>query len=296
MSADNLFDLRGKKALVTGGAVGVGRACAIALATGGADVAIVDINRTVGEKTVASLEALGVQSFFIACDVSNQAQVQAMMAAVVERFGRLDIAINNAGIANGCEDEIQAKSEWDKIIDINLTGVWLCAQAAGQQMIKQRPSGGKIINTASMAATIAAGNGAYSASKAGVVHLTHSLAAKWGRFNINVNCFSPGCVMTPMWASVPLEMRESIRSSTPLGHLQRPEDLYGAILFLASEASNFVTGHDLLIDGGFTLDAASISQYERSVPPRVSPEDEIAELKRDLDTMGIAYDENGVGL
>jgi NAD(P)-dependent dehydrogenase (short-subunit alcohol dehydrogenase family) len=289
----NLFNLAGKKALVTGGAVGIGKACATALAMAGADVAVTDIDEQTGEKTAAGIRELGVDSIFVKCDVTSKDQVQAMVATVVEKFGRLDIGINNAGIAILGGDEDLDQAAWDKVIAINLTGAWLCAQAEAQQMIKQGPEGGKIINTASMSATIANCNASYNASKAGIVHMTKTLAAEWGRFNINVNCFSPSYLLTPMHASTPLEARECIRNLTPLGHMERPEDLYGTIIFLASAASNYVTGHDLLVDGGHTLNAWLVP-LGREVPPRVSPEEEVVQMKKDLDAMGVEYDENGI--
>jgi NAD(P)-dependent dehydrogenase (short-subunit alcohol dehydrogenase family) len=289
----SLFDLTGKKALVTGGAVGIGRACAVALATAGADVAIVDIDPKTGEATAKELRGMGRDSFFAKCNVTDRAQVQAMVAAVVARFGRLDIAVNNAGIAILGADEAIPQAEWDKVIAVNLTGAFLCAQAEAQQMIRQQPTEGKIINIASMSATIANCNASYDASKAGVVHMTKTLAAEWGRFNINVNCLSPSYVMTPMHASTPLVARQRIRELTPLGHVERPEDLYGAVIFLASAASNYVTGHDLMVDGGHTLNAW-LAPLGRAVPPRVSPEQEVIQMKHDLDTMGVAYDKDGI--
>ena len=150
----SLFDLTGKKALVTGGAVGIGRACAVALATAGADVAIVDIDDATGPKTADEIKALGRDSLFVKCDVTDKGQVQAMVQAVVAQFGRLDIGVNNAGIAIlGADEEID-QAAWDKVIAVNLTGEFLCAQAEAQQMIKQTPTEGKIINIASMSATI----------------------------------------------------------------------------------------------------------------------------------------------
>ena len=288
----DMFGLAGRKALVTGGSVGIGKACATALAMAGADVAIVDIDQQTGEKTAEGLRQMGAGSIFVKCDVTSKEQVQAMVAKVVEEFGRLDIGVNNAGIAILGGDEALEQAAWDKVIAVNLTGVWLCAQAEAQQMIKQG-DGGKIINTASMSARIANCNASYDASKAGIVHMTKTLAAEWGRFNINVNCFSPSYLLTPMHASTPLEARECIRNLTPMGHMERPEDLYGTIIFLASAASNYVTGHDLLVDGGHTLNAWLVP-LGREVPPRVSPEEEVVQLKKDLDAMGVEYDENGI--
>lgn len=293
MSEWKLFDLSGKKALVTGGAVGIGRACATALAQAGADVAIVDLNAAVGEKTAGLIRSLGRDSFFIACDVTKADQVQSMADRVVERFGRLDIAVNNAGIGILGADEEMPKESWDKVIAVNLTGVFLCAQAEAQRMIRQSPTEGKIINLASMSAAICNCNASYNASKAGVVQMTRMLAAEWGRFNINVNCISPSYVLTPMHASTPVEVRQRIRELTPLGHVQRPEDLYGAVVFLASAASNYVTGHDLVVDGGHTLNAW-LTPLGRSVPPRVGPAEEIVQMKRDLDLLGLPYDADGI--
>jgi len=289
----SLFDLTGKKALVTGSAVGIGRACAVALATAGADVAVVDIDEETAPKTVDRIKALGRDSIFVKCDVTDKSQVQAMAGEVVERFGRLDIGINNAGIAILGADEELDQDDWDKVIAVNLTGAFLCAQAEAQQMIEQSPTEGKIINIASMSATIANCNASYDASKAGIVHMTKTLAAEWGRFNINVNCISPSYVLTPMHASTPTVVRQRIRELTPLGHVERPEDLHGAVIFLASAASDYVTGHDLMVDGGHTLNAWLVP-LSMTVPPRVSPEQEIVQLKSDLDDLGIDYDADGI--
>lgn len=293
MSDLSLFDLTGKKALVTGGAVGIGRGCAVALARAGADVAIVDLNAAAGQKTADEIRALGRQSLFVSCDVTQKDQVQAMVQRVAAQFGRLDIALNNAGIGILGADETLDQAAWDKVIAVNLTGVFLCAQAEAQQFLRQSPIEGKIINIASMSATICNCNASYNGSKAGVVQMTRMLAAEWGQYNINVNCISPSYVLTPMHASTPVAVRQRIRELTPLGHVQRPEDLYGAAIFLASAASNYVTGHDLMVDGGHTLNAW-LTPLGRSVPPRVSPEEEMVQLKRDLETLGLPYDADGI--
>ncbi|HPM84601.1 MAG TPA: SDR family oxidoreductase [Candidatus Anammoximicrobium sp.] len=289
----SLFDLTGKKALVTGAAVGIGRGCAVALARAGADVAIVDLNESAGKKTADEIRALGRESLSVSCDVTQKDQVQAMVRRVAGQFGRLDIAVNNAGIGIlGADEEID-QAAWDKVIAVNLTGVFLCAQAEAQQFLRQSPVEGKIINIASMSATICNCNASYNGSKAGVVQMTRMLAAEWGRFNINVNCISPSYVLTPMHASTPVVVRQRIRELTPLGHVQRPEDLYGAAIFLASAASNYVTGHDLMVDGGHTLNAW-LTPLSRSVPPRVGPEEETVQLKHDLETLGLPYDADGI--
>jgi len=289
----SLFDLTGKKALVTGAAVGIGRGCAVALALAGADVAIVDLNQDAGAKTAEEIRSLGRQSLFVRCDVTRRDQVQEMVRTVAGQFGRLDIAVNNAGLGILGADEEIAQESWDKVIAVNLTGVFLCAQAEAQQILRQQPIEGKIINIASMSATICNCNASYNASKAGVVQMTRMLAAEWGQYNINVNCISPSYVLTPMHASTPVVVRERIREVTPLGHVERPEDLHGAVIFLASAASDYVTGHDLMVDGGHTLNAW-LTPLTRKVPPRVDPAAETVQLKHDLDPLGLAYDADGI--
>ena len=293
MSDLSLFDLSGKKALVTGGAVGIGRGCAVALAQAGADVAILDLDTNVGPKTAEEIRAAERDSLFVPCDVTQREQVQDAVRQVAERFGRLDIAVNNAGIGILGADETFPQADWDKVIAVNLTGAFLCAQAEAQQMLRQGPIEGKIINIASMSANICNCNAAYNGSKAGVVQMTRMLAAEWGQYNINVNCISPSYVLSPMHASTPVVVRKRIRELTPLGHVQRPDDLHGAVIFLASAASNYVTGHDLVVDGGHTLNAW-LTPLGRCVPPRVSPEEEIVQLKHDLDQMGLPYDQDGI--
>jgi NAD(P)-dependent dehydrogenase (short-subunit alcohol dehydrogenase family) len=289
----SLFDLTGKKALVTGAAVGIGRGCALALARAGADVAIVDIDEKTGAKTAAEIRSLGRDSLFVKTDVTSKEQVQEMVRQVVEQFGRLDIGVNNAGIGILGADEEFDKSDWDKVIAVNLTGTFLCAQAECQQLLKQQPVDGKIINIGSMSATICNCNASYNASKAGVVQMTRMLAAEWGSYNINVNCISPSYLLTPMHASTPVVVRQRIRELTPLGYVERPEDLFGAVIFLASSASNYVTGHDLVVDGGHTLNAWLVP-LSRNQAPRVSPDEEIVQLKHDLEAMEVEFDADGI--
>ncbi len=293
-----LFDLTGKNAWVTGGSVGIGRGYAIALAKAGANVAIVDIDDRTGEKTAAEIRAMGRDSIFVHCDVTNEEQVVVMAKTVVDHFGRLDIVVNNAGIGILGPDETYPKRSWDKVIDVNLTGMWLCCREASKYFIKQNetdpvPLGGKIINTASMSARIANCNASYDGSKGGVVEMTRALAAEWGQYNINVNCVSPSYILSPMHASTPVVVRERIRSLTPMGYMERPEDLYGPVIFLASKASDYITGVDLLVDGGHTLNAW-LMPLSRQCAPRVSPEEEIVSLKHDMDALEIETDENGI--
>jgi NAD(P)-dependent dehydrogenase (short-subunit alcohol dehydrogenase family) len=285
----SLFDLSGKVAMVTGGAIGIGRACGTALAKAGASVAVVDLNAAVGVRTADALKAHGVDAMFVECNIADEAQVESAVDSVVSRFGRLDIAVNNAGLCADGTDLDQPKTGWDKVIAVNLTGLWLCARAQARQMAKRSPPDGKIINIASMWGTMAGANGSYCASKAGVIHLSKALAVEWGAYNINVNCISPSFVMTPLLMSsldmAPDEFRRRAREMTPLGHVQRPEDLYGAVVFLASRASDYVTGLDLIVDGGHTLNTW-YSPAGRKTAPRVSPDQEIAHLNDDIAAQG----------
>lgn len=254
--------------------MGIGRSCALALAAAGADVAIVDVNEELGSQAVAAVRQLGRDATFVSCDISRSEQVSAMIGSVVRKFGRLDIAVNNAGIFRPGLDESYAKSDWDRVIEINLTGTWLCAQAEMRQMSRQSPVEGKIINIGSIAAHIVCSNGAYDASKAAAAHLTRTLAARWGRYNINVNCISAGYVATAFGEHRSPEARAKLRQWIPLGYVQRLADLHGPLLFLASKASDYVTGQDLVVDGGHTL-STWLNPLERDVPPRIDPNAEI---------------------
>ncbi|MBR5627295.1 MAG: SDR family oxidoreductase [Thermoguttaceae bacterium] len=293
MNFDEMFSLKGRKALVTGAGGGIGKSYATALAMAGADVAIVDLNEKTGVKTANELaQTYGIDSFFVACDVSSEESVNAMITEVVSRFGRLDIGVNNAGIGILGADEDYELDAWNKVIGINLTGAWLCCRAEAKIFIQQK-TGGKIINTASMSARICNCNASYNASKGGIVEMTRMLAAEWGKYNINVNCISPSYILSPMHASTPLEARARIRELTPLGYVERPEDLRGPLIFLASAASDYVTGVDLLVDGGHTLNAW-LAPLERELPPRISPEEEIVQLKNDLTALEVPFDEHGI--
>lgn len=293
MQAEHLFSVRGKKALVTGGAMGIGKSCATALAQGGADIVLVDFNQQVGEQTAEALSELGVEVYFLKCDVADEQQVQKTIATAVKQLGRLDIAINSAGILTGEPYGIhQSKQDWDKVLGVNLSGVWFCSQAQAQQMSQQTPMGGKIINIASLSARNPSENPAYSASKAGVAHLTRCLAMQLGANNINVNSISPGVLMSPMTARGSLAFRDNLRKITPMGYIGRPEEIHGPTLFLASAASDYVTGHDLLMDGGRVLGLRGLP--ERQTSPRISVEQELEQVRKDLDALSISYDDDVV--
>lgn len=245
------FRLKGKKAFITGAGRGIGKSVSISLAEAGADIAVVDINLDSAEKTAQEISLLGVKSFAVKADVRNPADVDQMIEKIMNEFGTLDIAFNNAGICINENAENMTYDSWKRVIDINLTGVYLTAQAAGKVMIKNKK--GSIINTASMAANIVCypqPQVGYNASKAGVIQLTKSMAAEWGPYNVRVNCISPGYILTEMTAKSTQWIPTWIER-TPMNRMGYPEELAGAVIYLASDASEFTTGSDITIDGGF---------------------------------------------
>ncbi|XP_041317931.1 uncharacterized protein LOC121350570 [Pyrgilauda ruficollis] len=247
--------LDGRVAYVTGGGQGIGRAFAHALGEAGAKVAVVDLVLAKAEAVACELSLKGIKSLALAADVSKPEDVQRMVDAIVARWGTVHIACNNAGINLNSASEETSLEEWDKTFNVNLRGLFLCCQAAGRIMLNQ--GYGKIINTASMASLIVPHPQkqlAYNASKAGVVKLTQTLGAEWIDRGVKVNCISPGIVDTPLIRS--RELRPLVRrwlADIPAGRLAQPTDLQAAVVYLASEASDYMTGHNLVIEGGQSL-------------------------------------------
>jgi len=254
--------LSNRVALVTGSSSGIGRAAALLLSSEGAKVAVVDLNEEGGKETVKMISEMGGNSFFIKADVSKDTDAKQMIEKVVEKFGRLDVLINNAGIflENDTATDLSVES-WSKIIDVNLRGVFLGCKYAIPQMMKQ--NAGSIVNTASVAGFFPARNlSAYSASKAGVIALTKAMAADYGLHNIRVNCVCPGEIVTAMdtvlaerWGARPeyFKFRDDVeRNRYPLKRFGKPEDVARAMLFLASDESSWITGAALVVDGGST--------------------------------------------
>ncbi|XP_074862048.1 uncharacterized protein LOC142019291 [Carettochelys insculpta] len=247
--------LDGRVAYVTGGGQGIGRAFAHALGEAGAKVAIVDLVLAKAEVVAEELRLKGIESIAMAADVSEPEDVQRMLDTVVTRWGAVHIACNNAGINMNSASEDTSLEEWDKTFNVNLRGLFLCCQAAGRIMLKQ--GYGKIINTASMASLIVPHPQkqlAYNTSKAGVVKLTQTLGTEWIDRGIRVNCISPGIVDTPLIHSEDLKpLVQRWLTDIPAGKLAQVTDLQAAVVYLASEASDYMTGHNLAIEGGQSL-------------------------------------------
>jgi len=252
---EKLFDLRGRVAIVTGGSRGLGVEFAEGLAEAGASLMLCARRDEWLVPGVEALRGRGFAAHAMNCDVSNVEQVQAVIDATVERFGQVDILVNNAGVSWGERPEAMTLARWQKVIDINLTGAFIFSQAAGREMLKRQY--GRIINIASIAGLQGNVNGpyyaGYAASKAGLMGLTRELAATWGRHGIRVNAIAPGFFPSRMSdASIKL-VEEGIKRTTPLGRVGQPGELKGVAVFLASDASNYITGQTIVVDGGETI-------------------------------------------
>ena len=248
-----LFDLTGKVAIITGGSIGLGRQMAEGLAEMGADVVLCARKKERCEQAAEDLRQLGIRSAALACDVKNPGRVQELVDAAISQFGRIDILINNAGISWGAPVEQMRLEDWNKVLETNLTGTFLCSQAVGKIMIGQ--GHGKIINMASVAGLGGAPPDAvqaigYHASKGGVISFTRDLACKWAMHNIQVNAIAPGWFPTHMSDWVIEHKRDYLLEKIPLRRFGTDYDLKGAAVFLASDASAYVTGHVLVVDGG----------------------------------------------
>ncbi len=242
--------LENKVAIVTGAGRGIGRAIAIAFAAEGANIVATARTKEEIEETCREVKGLGRQGLAIPTDVTKADQIERMVQKAVTHFKKIDILVNNAGIIKLTPVLELTEADWDRIIDINLKGTLLCSQATARHMIKQKR--GKIINIASIGAHVGApGSAAYAASKGGVIQLTKVLAVELGIYNINVNVVSPGLTMTAMAAYVTQERSNSQDSDrVPLRRLAKPEDIADAVLYLASSGSDYVTGQEIIVDGG----------------------------------------------
>lgn len=249
------FRLDGRAALVTGGAQGLGFGFAKALANVGASVMVADVNGDGADEAAQRLRASGYDAASLQADVTNADEIDRMVATTVERFGDMHIAINNAGINFNSAAEDTPMTEWDTTFDLNLRGLFMCCQAEGRHMISK--GYGKIINIASMSSLIVPHpqkQAAYNTSKAGVAHLTASLATEWAEHGVRVNAVSPGCVRTPLLESEALrDLKDVWIEQTPMGRLAEVADIQAGVVYLASDASDYMIGHNLAIMGGQNL-------------------------------------------
>ena len=247
------FDLTNKIALITGAARGLGKACALALAHAGADIGLGlrDINSA--KELESEIKAMGRKVIRLQMDVSSLQQINDAVENVVKKFGRIDILVNNVGVAPDNPAEKVTEEDFDHTINLNLKGTFFTAQAVGKQMIKQRY--GRIINMSSQAGFIALDDESiYCMTKAAINHLTKSLASEWAKYNINVNAVAPTFIETPgtePWLK-DKDFRQSVVDRIPLGRIGKPMEVAGAVVFLASDAASLITGDIMLIDGGWT--------------------------------------------
>jgi NAD(P)-dependent dehydrogenase (short-subunit alcohol dehydrogenase family) len=246
--------LQGKVALVTGAASGIGRAAALAFAREGAKVVVADIVPQGGNETVQMIKEAGGEATFVKADVSRAQDVEALIQKIVETYGRLDCAFNNAGIEGPMSFLVDSTEEdFERTMRINLKGVWLCLKYEIPQMVKQ--GGGAIVNAASVAGLVGSpGIGVYSASKGGVIQLTRTAALEYAQAGIRVNAVCPGAIVTPMLQRLQEHylasqaQAQAALGATPVG---KPEDVAEAVVWLCSDAASFVTGHPMAVDGGF---------------------------------------------
>jgi NAD(P)-dependent dehydrogenase (short-subunit alcohol dehydrogenase family) len=254
VNIQQLFDLSGRVAIVTGGSIGLGRQMAQGLAEAGANLVLCARKKERCEQTAEELKQLGVQTLALGCDVKNPDDVRNVAEQTSNTFGRIDILINNAGTSWGAPIEEMRLEHWNKVMETNLTGTFLFSQAVGRFMVPQRH--GKIINIASVAGLQGAPPEfqaiGYHASKGGIIAFTKDLACKWGVHNIQVNAIAPGWFPTQMSRVLLERNSETFLKNIPLGRFGNDSDLKGAAVFLASDASNFVTGQVLVVDGGQT--------------------------------------------
>lgn len=247
-----LFNLSGKTAIVTGASRGLGKAMALAMAQAGANIVITDVLDTAA--AVKEMESSGAKAMGIKVDVTQSGDIAEMIKKTLTKFGSIDILINNAGIYYPTPVKDLKENDWDKIIDINLKGTLNCTQAVGKEMCKKKS--GVIINIASIAGIMAfAESAAYNASKAAIIMLTKTLASEWASCGIRVNAICPGIFATDMTKDIISDkgFQQSIKAGVPMGRYATPDELMGAAVYLASNASSYVTGHALVVDGGWIV-------------------------------------------
>lgn len=246
------MELEGKVALVTGAAQGIGKAIGYLLAQRGADIVVSDINLEKAEETAREIETLGRRALAVRANVAVLDEVEKMVQGMIDRFSRIDILVNNAGIARDKLLLRMTEEDWDLVLDINLKGTFHCTKAVIRYMSKQRS--GKIVNIASVVGAMGnAGQANYSASKAGVIGFTKTIAREFAGRGINVNAIAPGYIVTTMTDILPEKAKEELKRMIPMERLGQPEDVAQAALFLVSEASSYVTGQVIHVNGGIYM-------------------------------------------
>ncbi|PSN14911.1 short chain dehydrogenase [filamentous cyanobacterium CCT1] len=246
-----MTSMAGKVAIVTGASSGIGRATAIAFGKAGAAVVVVARRPDRGEETVQQIKAAGGTATFVQADVTQAADVEAMVQKTLDAYGRLDYAFNNAGSGTSGKLADLSEADWDFEISANLKSVWLSMKY--EIPVMQQSGGGAIVNTSSQGALLGvAGYGAYGAAKAGVIALSRAAAAEYSADRIRINTVSPGAINTDLWAEAPPEMLDQVAAGIPLQRIGVPTDIAEAVVWLCSDGAAFVTGHNLVVDGGFT--------------------------------------------
>jgi len=243
--------LENKVVVITGAGSGIGKQTALLFAKEGAKVVVADVNEKSGEETVEEIRKNG-EGFFIKLDVTNREQAKQMAKTTLEKYGKIDVLINNAGIVQDAFVSKMTEQQWDRVIDINLKGVFNCIQSVVEIMMNQ--GSGVIINTSSIVGLNGnVGQVNYAATKAGLIGMTKTLAKELGKKGIRVNAVAPGFIATPMTAAVPEKILEMMKEKTPLRRLGEPGDIANAYLYLASDEANFVNGAVLCVDGGLVI-------------------------------------------
>jgi len=251
-----LFDLTGKTALITGGSRGLGAEMAEGLAEAGTNVFLLARREEWLNPTVDAMKQRGFRCEGAICDVTDPEQVENAVEKAIASFGQIDILVNNAGVTWGAEAEDMPLEKWRQVVDVNLTGTWLFSQTVGRHMLGS--GSGSIINVASISGlkgsmSLGASIAGYAASKAGVMGLTRELAARWGKRGIRVNAIAPGFFPSRMTERLLPQIQKEYEAGVPLGRIGRPGELKGVVLFLASEASSYITGQSIVVDGGVTI-------------------------------------------
>jgi len=249
-----MMKLKGKVALVTGAGRGIGKATAILLAKEGANVVVNDVDLQSAKETADDIRAVGCEALLVEADVSDRTEVVKMVETVIKNFTKIDILVNNAGIFSSVPLIDMTEDEWNKIMDVNLKGAFLCSQAVMKFMIEQRS--GRIVNIASLAGKVGGiyAGAHYAASKAGVICLTKSLAKQLAQYNINVNAVAPALIETDMMKDWPEQVKETLLRQIPLGRFGTPDEVAETVLFLVSEGANYITGATIDINGGLLMD------------------------------------------